>query len=885
MKKGMIILLFFTLVVSSYAFTEHYFTFQVSNETLIPKISNTVSIDNVKGNQVWAYANDVELRDFMKFGISYQELDHPSSLYQAIMAETKEEMRDWDYYPTYNAYLDIMQEFAEEYPELCQVYTIGNTVEGREIVVAEISDNVGTEENEPEFFYTATMHGDETVGYILMMRLIDYLLSNYGEIDRVTNMINNMEIYINPLSNPDGTFAGGNNTVNGATRYNANGVDLNRNFIDFDDGEHPDGNPWQPENIVMMDFAEEHHFVMSANIHSGAEVVNYPWDTISDRHPDDTWWQLVSHRYADEAQANSPNGYMEGFDDGITNGYDWYTTSGNRQDYMNYYHHCKEFTLELSDVKLLPENQLNAHWNYNKESLLTYMEECLYGIHGLVSNESGDPIDAEITILDHDELNSNAITDEIVGDYHRPIEPGNWDVEVSAYGYITQVFNNISTEDQETVVLNVTLQAQGSVSVTGLVYNADTQTPIENASVELLETPLDQVYTDENGEFVIENVLEDIYTISIFKEGYAAYSEEINVQTGSTYFEFGLYESNAIGFENGQFPPDWSFGGSADWVISTDQAYSGSHSAKSGTISHNQESEVSISVDVSSSSQISFWLRVSSESSYDFLKFYIDGSERDAWSGEENWQSVSYNVSSGEHTFSWIYEKDGSVSSGNDCAWIDDVVLPPIAGNDPELVVNPTEIDIEMSTNQTESQTLMLENIGGGTIQFTIEIDPEVPWVQLDTYSGEIEAAEQEEIELLFDSSDLAENTYNCNLMIYDNREDTTVPITLNVIDNSNSDYEITPATTELLGNYPNPFNPSTAIQFALREAGEASINIYNLKGQRIKTIKNRYQQPGIYQIKWNGTDDSNKKVSSGIFLYKLQANSVNQTKKMLLLE
>ncbi len=171
-------------------------------------------------------------------------------------------------------------------------------------------------------------------------------------------MINNIDIWINPLANPDGTYAGGNNSVNGAQRYNANYVDLNRNYRDPADGPHPDGEEWQPETVAFMNFAEDRDFVMSANFHGGTEVINYPWDTWSRFAADDEWWQLVSHEYADTCQAHSPSNYMNEFDDGITNGYAWYRITGGRQDYMNYFQQCREVTMEISDVKLIPASQL-----------------------------------------------------------------------------------------------------------------------------------------------------------------------------------------------------------------------------------------------------------------------------------------------------------------------------------------------------------------------------------------------------------------------------------------------------------------------------------------------------------------------------------------------
>ena len=116
----------------------------------------------------------------------------------------------------------MMYQFQTDYPELCQVVSIGQSVEGRELLFARISDNVGQDEGEAQFMYTGTIHGDETTGYILLLRLIDYLLTNYGTDPRITNMVNNLDIWINPAANPDGTYAGGNNTVYGATSENAN---------------------------------------------------------------------------------------------------------------------------------------------------------------------------------------------------------------------------------------------------------------------------------------------------------------------------------------------------------------------------------------------------------------------------------------------------------------------------------------------------------------------------------------------------------------------------------------------------------------------------------------------------------------------------------------
>lgn len=122
---------------------------------------------------------------------------------------------------------------------------------------------------------------------------------------------------------------------------------------------------------------------------------------------------------------------------------------------------------------------------------------------------------------------------------------------------------------------------------------------------------------------------------------------------------------------------DWSTGGNANWSVVSGNAYEGTYSAKSGTISHSQNSWLELEYDVFADGEISFMYKVSSEGSYDYLRFYIDNNEQAAWSGEEGWSEAVFSITSGLHTFKWQYDKDGSVSSGSDCAWIDFIIMPP----------------------------------------------------------------------------------------------------------------------------------------------------------------------------------------------------------------
>ncbi len=451
---------------------EFYFKFKSPSRPQLDKISRLISIDQVSANEVHAYANSAELARFRELGIAYELLPHPGTLINPRMSSAKGVKAAWDAYPTYDAYVSMMYQFQTDFPTLCQIVNVGSSTDGRAILFARISGNVGIEEDEPEVMYTSSMHGDETTGYILSLRLIDSLLHGYGSNAYVTRLVDSMEIWINPLANPDGTYFSGNNDIYGARRYNTNGVDLNRNYPDPAAGDHPDGHAWQQETQVMTAFAEAHSISISANFHGGAEVINYPWDTWARSHPDENWYRSACLAWALSAQNASPYNYMESyqFPDGTTNGYDWYRVTGGRQDYMIYWRGGREITAELSNVKLLSETELPDHWNYNRQALMTYLENALYGIRGVVTDASSlTPVAATIKVLGLDVDNSQVFTDPDVGDYHRMIYRGTYDLVFSALGYQPDTVTGIVVTDGTSTRVDVALQPLAGVPDLALV--------------------------------------------------------------------------------------------------------------------------------------------------------------------------------------------------------------------------------------------------------------------------------------------------------------------------------------------------------------------------------------------------------------------------------
>lgn len=450
---------------------EIYFRFFVSSRDIIKKLANRISIDNVRDNvvnyEVIAYANSDEMEVFRKYNIDFEVMVPPSLQFPVKTSGDIREIMAWDVYPTYDAYITMMNNFATTYPNLCRIVNIGSTVQGRSMLYAVISDSVNFRKPKPRFMYTSSMHGDETTGYVFMLRLIDTLLSSYGTNPKLTELVKNIEIWINPLANPDGTYYGGNGTVNGARRGNYNNVDLNRNFPDF--YGTPSGTR-QVETQNVMNQLNRYNFTLSMNFHGGAEVINYPWDCVQPHHPDNDWFLNLSKRYVDTVHLVNST-YLDDYlsNDpgipGITNGWAWYYVYGGRQDYMTFFTGGREITAEISSTKLLPQAQLPAYYNYNVRSLINYMKECLYGVRGIVTDSVTNlPLKSKIRVASFEYMNDSTSvrSDSTCGDYHRMLKTGTYTLTFKSQGYYPKTISGVYVKMDSTTVLNVKLRPMAS---------------------------------------------------------------------------------------------------------------------------------------------------------------------------------------------------------------------------------------------------------------------------------------------------------------------------------------------------------------------------------------------------------------------------------------
>jgi len=172
-------------------------------------------------------------------------------------------------------------------------------------------------------------------------------------------------------------------------------------------------------------------------------------------------------------------------------------------------------------------------------------------------------------------------------------------------------------------------------------------------------------------------------------------------------------------FETGDFSEfDWQFNDNPWVIVDGDQAYEGNYAAKSAVINDNESSIMELEYDVLTDGEISFYVKVSSESNYDYLKFYINNTKVGEWSGEVDWTETIFDVAAGNNIFKWEYSKDGSVSVDEDCAWVDYIILPPVmitsvyAGPDAEICEGDVAQCSGTASNYT---TLFWETSGTGT--------------------------------------------------------------------------------------------------------------------------------------------------------------------------
>ncbi|MCK5115174.1 MAG: carboxypeptidase regulatory-like domain-containing protein [Candidatus Aegiribacteria sp.] len=349
------------------------------------------------------------------------------------------------------------------HPDICRKVTIGTSVEGRPIEAVVVTDNPSIEEIEPEMRISGGIHGDEKTGVMTTLNYLEVLTDNYATSPMCQYIVENSETWIIPILNPDGYEY--NN------RYNANGIDLNRNLSYMGPGSGGGSTAFsEPEtqalrDLTMQDWPMVKNFINpfagGLSLHGGAACINTVWNYAEVPLPEDSG--LIHQQAIDYAAVPGIVSYFGGGFWIAYPGASWYIIHGDVNDWS--YGECGtvDHTIEVHDDKQASDwpGVANAHYM----ATLLFFTKSTYGIWGTVTNTSGNPVDALLEIGIDTGTDSEPLrfcrTDVTLGDYHKTLLPGTYDVIVTADGYTSQSVENVTLSSQERVEVSFVLSGLG----------------------------------------------------------------------------------------------------------------------------------------------------------------------------------------------------------------------------------------------------------------------------------------------------------------------------------------------------------------------------------------------------------------------------------------
>lgn len=381
------------------------------------------------------YLVDKELAELEKSGMDYYisipDLKaHYKGFWEALVPPG---------YYTYEEVVAIADSLAAAFPDICQKTVIGTSVQGRQMPLLKISNNVTVNEAEPAIFFEGGIHGDEVGTVDNLVRFARDLCKGYGNNTLITNLINSREIYLLLMVNPDGRVL--------MTRYNANSVDLNRDGGYMWNGEGNSNAAWsQVETKALRNFLSENPFVVSTDYHSGTEFISYPWSYRPDAAPDHSNIHSLALVYANNS------GYS-GIP--VSAGYSgMYPINGSTKDFNYGMWGSIAWSIEISNSKQPPASQIYSFYLKNKPAMLALIEKAGNGIWGMITDSvTGDPVAARIRVNGTVPL----YNDPAVGNYHKYVSAGNYSLSVSANGYKTKTVTGISVSSFSATRVDVQL--------------------------------------------------------------------------------------------------------------------------------------------------------------------------------------------------------------------------------------------------------------------------------------------------------------------------------------------------------------------------------------------------------------------------------------------
>jgi len=835
----------------------------------------------------WEILTDAEQWQRIKtLGLPSQVLIEDADAYE-------QELRRQGYFDRFHRYDQMLQELRQveaNHPDIAKLYDIGDSWEktagiaDRDIWAMKISDNVELEEaREPEVLYIGCHHAREIITPEIVLYFIHYLVDKYGTDSTVTYIVDNRELWLVPMMNPDGheyvftvdMWWRKNRRDNGDGTY---GVDLNRNYgykWAYDDlGSSPITSdatyrgtaPFsEPETQAIRDLVESHHFSISLSYHSYGQLLLFPWGYVRRPTPDHQTFLAMAQRMV------AYNGYRPQM------GSELYLVNGDSDDWFYGEQRTKNkifaFTPEVGRqfhpdtteiMSLILENlgpNLYAALAAEQYSpLLQISHQPLkdtedvqgpYTVRAVIRSPV-IPVDSTAVFVHYNTTGVSPFDSIALAPTTNPDE---FEAHIPGMGDQIRIYYYLSARDE--IGRQVSAPRGAPDSLYTFFVGADTlaptivHAPVETRCLYMAPFRITATVTDNLG-------IADVYLYyrrpgesfqmtsmhaTSHPDEFVGYIQIADLDTGDVV-EYFLMAVDASTRQNSTVFPDtgvfrftvrwdvlYSFeesnggfqtrGKAWEWGI----PYTGPRSAHSGIkVWATRLQDNYPNRDRSSLISPPIDLRNFPHATLSFYHYFMF--ERDI---TRNWDGGNVKVSS-DSGLTWK-------------------LLIPQGG-------------------YPSSHVVALGEPGFSGYQ---------PWWEevrfdLGDYVGK-------EILIRFDfASDEAVNFAGWYIDDVNIRPESLTPV------ESAAEGAPVPETFALFQNYPNPFNPQTIIRYDLPQDCPVKLTIYNLRGQVVRRLVDSRQKAGVHRIPWDGRDDQGKELPSGVYFCKIQAGSFSSTRKMMLL-
>ena len=775
-----------------------------------------------------------------------------------------------------NAELD---EMYSQFPNLItQKFSIGTTIEGRPIYMVKISDNPSVSENEPRVLYTALIHAREPESMEQMIFFMFYLLENYGTDPEATYLVNNREMYFIPVINPDGYEYNHSTNPSGGGMWRKNrrnnggsyGVDLNRNYGPYAYWNSPNGGssttpssdtyrgtaPFsEPETATIRDFIAGKTFRNALNYHTYGNYLIYPYGALDYLTPD----SLTFSEFAGDITAF--NGYSAGTAM-ETVGY------GVRGVSDDYFYDGDVIATNGNIFAMTPEVGTTGFWPSQSEIIPLAVENLLPNLY--YAWVAGESVHLDNPNFSQQYFNPGDAVSMLPSFRNKGLSTGyNIGVTVNSLSNYATINSGNANIDS--------ISARSSAQVTSPVSLTISGSAPAEQEIQL--------------EFVISL---NSYTIR---------KDTISFIIGTPVFVFADTTDNINSLWTITKTPTTS----PQWEATTTTFYSAPNSYTDSRLGNYISSATvtmtltnPINLTTYTNPRLVFWTKYDMESNWDYGQVDISTNNGSTWlplQGEYTEPGVGSFQPNGEPLYdglrtNWVREEislasykatqnkirfqlntDGSVV--RDGWYVDDIAIiiyqvVPVEMLSFSASAKSNSVELLWSTaSEMNNRMFEIQRADGNSVQNNMN------WKTIGYVEGKGTTTER---------SDYSYNDKTpVNGISYYRLKQIDFDGSYRILNAEMVEFSFVKDYT-LEQNFPNPFNPSTIINYSLPFDGQVELVVYNILGSEVAVLVNEYKEAGNHSVEFS-TEELKNSIGSGVYIYTLKSGSFTQTRKMVILK